>query len=310
MSARRTVAWGLVLLSSLAGLRGAENPWEIRRLRTSDAAKAGGRPAWDVIVEPGAAGAVTVRITETDGAARGCVYVGRRMSIEPAQPPALAFAYTSFCGLDHRSGNVGLALFDAATWDRLGRDADTELVEGGGSLRPVWSYGLHGMTGPDVIEPQAVTAEVQQLVQQVTRTYAGREMILAVTWMAAHTSVERASYHDLQVVFGKPEDAVQSLLNRLDLTNPELAEVKARADQGDPAGAVLALIEHFRRRWPEPPQPDGISPAALEECQQGLENRFRSIGSDQFYTLGKDFAWSRNAIDDKEWLLHFQWHCQ
>lgn len=308
MFARRTFAWALVVLFSGVATWGAESPWEVRRLRASDAAKTGGRPAWKVTVEPGSADAATVRITEADGAARGCIYVGRRLWIEATQPPALAFSYTSFCALDNRSGNVGLALFEPATWDRLGGDADTPLGEDDRTLRPLWTYKLHGMAAPDVNEPRAVAPEVQQLMQQAARTYAGRELVLAVTWTAAHTSVERASYHGLQVVFGKPQDTGQTLLNRLDLANADLAGVKSCVDRNDSAAALAALVVHFRQRWPEPPRPDALAPASREECEQALKNRFRSVGSDRFFTLGEDFTWSRNAISDKEWLLHFQWH--
>lgn len=289
---------GLLLVASLWGDEGG---WEIRRLRTSDAAKAGGKPAWDVTVAPTA-----VRIDEAGGGARGCILIGWRLRIEADQAPALDFAYTTYCALDHRSGTVTLALFDPAVWDRLGKDAETEGCDG--DFRPLWRYELHGMGGPDVTEPQVLPQDVRRQMQQATRTYAGRELVLAISWMGAHTCVERASFQDLRVVLAKPEDTVQTLLNRLDLAVPELAAVKAKVDQGDPAGAVAALIDHFRQRWPQPPQPGDISRGSLEECNQALENRFRSVGSDAFYTLGKDFAWSRNAIDDKEWLLHFQWH--
>jgi heparan-sulfate lyase len=282
--------------------------WDVRRLRTSDAAKAGGFPGWTVKAIPRQDGARSLHLDDADGRARGVVYLGRRVLVDADAPPALVFSYTSFCALPHRSGNVGLAIFDPTTWDRLGRAIDTELCEGDRTLRPRWSYPLHGMAAADVIEPVPVGEKAIALMRQAARTYAGQNVVLAVTWMGAHTSVERASFHSLRVVRGKPENAMEVLLDRLDLDAPELAAVKQQRTAGDVPGAVDALVAHFRERWPEPPATPGITRGSLQECDQALENRFRSIGSNKFYKLGEDFEWSRNAIDDQEWLLHFQWH--
>lgn len=307
MPARRqtVLVWALFLPLALTA-RGED--WEVRRLRTSDAGKVGGKPAWEVVQEAGAEGRTTVRVHEEGGAARGCVLVGRRLRIEADRAPALNFAYTTYCALDHRSGNVGLAIFDPAVWDALGRDAETVLLDGDRALRPLWSYDLHRMDAPDVLEPKPLPEKVRQLMRQAARSYAGREVVLAVRWMAAHTCVEHAAFHDLELELAEPEDAVQTLLDRLDLNAPELAEVKACVGRGDNVAAVAALVAHFRRRWPEPPRPTGIARGSLAECQEALANRFRSIGSDRFYELGKEFTWAQNAIDDQEWLLHFQWH--
>ncbi|MBT4815685.1 MAG: alginate lyase family protein [Lentisphaerae bacterium] len=58
--------------------------------------------------------------------------------------------------------------------------------------------------------------------------------------------------------------------------------------------------------WSRTPHKDRAGDAA--RSGHGLEDRFRSCGSRDFFTLGTDFDWHRNAIDDKEWLLHLQWH--
>ena len=288
-------------------VRSAE--WEVRRLRTSDAAKAGGYPEWRVTVLPETEGqGVSVVIAEEGGAARGSVLLGRRLRIDGETPPGLALAYTTFCALNHRSGSLGLALFAPEVWDRLGLEERTELTDATPGLRPVWSVSLHGMAQPDVIDPQAVPEETTVMMQRAARTYAGREMVLAVVWLGAHGNVERASFHGLRVVSGHAENAVDSLLARLDLAAGDLAEVKACVEKGDREGAVDALIAHFRRRWPMVPETKRITRGSVEECNQALDNRFRSIGSDAYYTLHEDFEWSRNAIDDQEWLLHFQWH--
>ena len=303
MAPRLAVVTGLALTLAVAG-----GDWEVRRLRTSDAAKAGGKPEWGVSITPAEDGAVSVAVSEENGRSRGCIYVGQRVRIDGDKPPALSFSYTTSCALGHRSGNLGLALFSPEVWDRLGHDAKTELCDGTRELRAAWRLELHRMASSDVLEPRPLDAGSQRLMQRLTRTYAGREMVLVVTWSGAHSSVERASLKGLRIVTGQPENAVDILLGRLDLDYEPLAAVKAKAAAGDKAGAVDALIAHFRQRWPEAPQPTKISRGSFEECDQALENRFRSIGSSKFYTLGKDFQWSENAIDDKEWLLHFQWH--
>ena len=165
MAPRLAVVTGLALTLAVAG-----GDWEVRRLRTSDAAKAGGKPEWGVSITPAEDGAVSVAVSEENGRSRGCIYVGQRVRIDGDKPPALSFSYTTSCALGHRSGNLGLALFSPEVWDRLGHDAKTELCDGTRELRAAWRLELHRMASSDVLEPRPLDPGSQRLMQRLTRT--------------------------------------------------------------------------------------------------------------------------------------------
>lgn len=300
-----------VLFSVLAMATGDEQrygPWEVRWARTSDAAKAGGRPEWTVIFS-GPEDTPDIAITGDTGPARGVAHVGRRIRVPDDEFVALAFSYKTFCQLDHRSGNVDIAIFTPEAWDKLGTSPDTSVAQGSSrDLRPTWSASLHRMSEPDVTEFREIREGVSRCMGMYARALARRDVILALVWMAAHRCPESAEFKNLRVTRGKPEDQMKPLFGRLDLENPDFKAVKTAVDRAEFATAAEELVAYFRRRYPEPPKATRITRGSMAEADMALENRFRSCGSSAYFELGKDFQWHENAIDDKEWLLHFQWH--
>jgi hypothetical protein len=283
--------------------------WEVRRLRTSDADKAGHYPAWTVRIVPAEEDAVSVEIAEEDGPARGVILVGTRFTVPPDRLAALDFRYTTSCSLEHRSGHLGAAVYTVDAWDALSSSPTTRQMEGGNGVpRPLWSWNIHSMSQPDVTEPAPVPDAVSRAMRAILRSQAGRKLVLAVTWMGAHTAVETAALHNLKIEMEELEEPMEQLLKRLDLEADGMEKVAQAIHAGDTEAAVDALIAHFHERFPKTPETSGVSRATTRDLDEALDNRFRSVGSDEYYELRTDFDWDRNAIDDKEWLLHLQWH--
>lgn len=303
------MAWLVAVAAAPAALSVAgDSPWEIRRARTSDAVRAGGYPTWSVTFA-GPPAAVDVAIDGDPGPARGVILVGRRLRVPKDKLVALSFAYRTYCAHPHRSGMLQVAVFTPKAWDKLPVDPKTEHVHGQDrDARPLWSTTVHGLSGDDVTEPVQLSAETAATMGHFVRTLADREVVLAAVWMAAHTCPERAALGRLHIVTMKPKDPLQSLLERLDLGRPDLKEVRAAVGKADRDKAVDALIAHFHTRYPKRPQPAALSKGAIRDAVMALKNRFQSCGSSDYFELGKDFDWHQNAIADKEWLLHLQWH--
>lgn len=297
----------LMLFISCELACGEDHAWQVRRMRTCDAEKAGGYPLWDVQCENAGDGQ-TVTISGDRGQTRGLIYVGRTVRVPEDDSLCLALSYTTQCALEHRSGNLSLAVFAPEAWNVLGNKPRTELIDGQvASAEPLWRSRVHSMSGPDVPEPKPLDDVTRMAMSGFLRAHAGRELVLAVVWQGAHHAAESAQFTNLHIEQVRPEDPMAGLFDRLDLERESLHNVQAALEEDKPEAALQALVTHFRNRWKQP-QPEQLSRGSWKDVDAALENRFRSIGSPDYFKLGTDFTWSRNAIDDKEWLLHLQWH--
>ena len=308
-AASRWLSTAVVLLVSRAAVCSESyGPWEVRRARTVDAARAGGYPTWDVRFS-GPYDCPAVEIGGDRGPARGTMYVGRRVRIPSGRQVALSFSYKTFCQLAHRSGALQVLAFTPERWDSLGTGPETEVgVTGGDDLSPVWRWSVHALGAADVVEFAPVPPDAQRAMGRALGAFAGEELVVAIAWTGAHSNEEWAAFRALHLLEREREDPLQALLGRLDLQRPELAGVRQAAEAGDAAVATDRLIQHFRARFPPPTAPRKLTKGTFEDADEALGARFRSCGSDEYFELGKDFTWSKNAIDDKEWLLHFHWH--
>ncbi len=297
-----------VVRTDLAAPAKCYGPWEVRRARTSDAARAGGYPTWRVVFR-GPKETPDVSIEGDTGPARGVIFIGRRVRASKDELTALAFSYKTYCALKHRSGSLEVVIFTPEVWDKLGTTPRTEVIYSAAkALRPIWKVSIHKLSGEDVTEFRPLDEDITNTMGTFVRAMAGRDLVLAVVWTAAHTCPERAAFKRLRLVAVKPENPMKALFERLDLDQPDLAEVKRCVARRDFAAAADALVAHFRKRFPAPPHPKKLHRGTWHDVDMALQNRFRSVGSDEYFELGKDFDWSRNAISDREWLLHLQWH--
>ena len=111
-----------------------------------------------------------------------------------------------------------------------------------------------------------------------------------------------------------------ALLDALDLTRPDMAEVKAAMDRGDSAGARAALARHFRTRtaprWHlDPANPTrNASDGDMRIADQALKHSFTSVGIE--HTFGEAIDWSFNPTTqpgsphaaDHEWTWQLNRH--
>lgn len=108
---------------------------------------------------------------------------------------------------------------------------------------------------------------------------------------------------------------VQVLMDRLDLSRPELQAVKTAWDLKDEDAALAALAKHFRdRQSPVVPgdlrlrDEHRISERRLEEADATFENRF--IGQPKYglQQVPEPIDWSYNPGEDPEWTWQFNRH--
>ena len=109
--------------------------------------------------------------------------------------------------------------------------------------------------------------------------------------------------------------SAQLLIDRIDLSRPELSKVKTAADRGDLHAAIQALADHFHhRKTPAFPgdlrkrETYKISDARLKEADAALENRF--IGQPKYglQQVPEPIDWNYNPGQDPEWTWQFNRH--
>jgi heparinase II/III-like protein len=98
----------------------------------------------------------------------------------------------------------------------------------------------------------------------------------------------------------------QKLLARLDMQHPGLAAARARLEAGDEAGALRAVVDHFRQRTSPTYLFDASDVAAFEDDEVVAEADQICAHFIYGYALGPEIDWHFNAtIDssrDPEWL--------
>ena len=109
--------------------------------------------------------------------------------------------------------------------------------------------------------------------------------------------------------------SMEQLMTRLDLSRPELGDVKRAVDAGDIEAGLEALAKHFRTRQ-NPALPGDmrkrevhrISDRRKEEADAAFENRF--IGQPRYGLLQvpEPIDWSFNPGEDAEWTWQFNRH--
>lgn len=108
---------------------------------------------------------------------------------------------------------------------------------------------------------------------------------------------------------------LDELFARLDLSRPELAEVKQAVEAGDQAGAAAALHRHFRSRqtpkWyaESPPAPAEKPGETDDRAEKILRREYTFVGKTA--NLTKDLDWNANPLRDNEWTIelnrHYTW---
>ncbi len=114
--------------------------------------------------------------------------------------------------------------------------------------------------------------------------------------------------------------AADAVLDALDLTRPDMAEVKSALDRGDAAGARSALARHFRTRtgprWHFDPAnpPRDASSGDMRTADMALKHAFTSVGIE--HTFGETIDWAFNPTTqpgsphaaDHEWTWQLNRH--
>lgn len=98
----KTLFFWSVLLSISTLVRADCAQWQVRRMRTCDAEKAGGYPLWTVTCDSSPRG-TRVTITGDRGNARGVIYLGRKVRIPAKEAICLDMSYTTWCASETTS---------------------------------------------------------------------------------------------------------------------------------------------------------------------------------------------------------------
>ena len=106
---------------------------------------------------------------------------------------------------------------------------------------------------------------------------------------------------------GEKMEECRRLLARLDLARPELAAVKERVSNGDPAAAMRLLNMHFLNRYPKASIKIKVINNVARDADEALHFRFRSRSSPNYFKLHQDFEWNRKpeGVTDHHWLSLF-----
>ena len=99
------------------------------------------------------------------------------------------------------------------------------------------------------------------------------------------------------------------ILTTLDLERPELAGVKAAAEEGDALKALGALRAHYRARFPLA-EPSGKINEANRRVADDVANRIFQWGPYESAQYGEDMRWDWDPRGDIEWvaaMYRFHW---
>jgi len=288
-------------------------PWEVRRGRTTDSEKAGGYPTWTVEFS-GAEDTPTIKVAgDKDGKARGSILIGRRVTVDAQALPGLDLRFTTRCAMDNRAGRLELCIIAPEVWDELESSPDTEVIFD--AARMLGRLTIREQTGEDVTEPAAMPDLAAPAFSMQAKRFAGREVVIALAWTALHTVPEEAAIHDLRLTSMAPVDTTRLLFDRLDLTRPDLAEVKAAVENDDLNAAAAKLVTHFRTRteprFPGDPRaqtPRVVKDATKEEADAALEDRFLGQPKYGLQKVPDGIDWSFNPGKDPEWTWQFNRH--
>ncbi len=306
----------LLAIALLAPAAEDYGPWQVRRGRTVDAATAGGWPVYQVTFSGPPETPDVAIADEPSGAGRGTVLIGRQVTVAKDRLPALEFTYTATSPETKRRPRLELVVIEPAAWDKLGHEARAEVVfNAGDRAQCAATVMLLSHVGDDVSQPTAVPVTAQRAFSNLLRRFAGREVVLAVAFTGLHGAPERGTLRGLKVTTMPPHDPLATLLSRLDLTLPALAEVKAAADRGDRPAALAALLAYYRARQtpPLPHDPRGkprpkASARRLEEAEAAFQNRFIGQGNYGLQQVPAEIDWSFNPGQDPEWTWQFNRH--
>ena len=99
------------------------------------------------------------------------------------------------------------------------------------------------------------------------------------------------------------------ILTRLDLSRPGLEKAKSAEQRGDRLGALQALLEHYRQRFPLPPKAAPMARGDLTRADQVVNHVFQ-WGPYEPADYGKDVNWELDPRGDIEWVAavyRFYW---
>ena len=294
----------------------AYGPWEVRRGRTTDCDVAGGYPTWDVTFSGSHDSPTVVIDGDTTGDVRGTVLVGRRVANAPDTQWGLRFAYTTMCKDPGRCGRVELVAIDPGAWNAMSAKGLTEdIFDGRDSKTCHARLTVREHVGDDVEEPVELGEEDAAGLAVAMRRLPSRDVVLAIAWTGLHGAAERAEFRGVTLVQTEPGDALKSVFARLDLSRPELADVKAAVESERMDEAAERLSAHFLgRRVPAVPgDPRGVEQPAvsagrLAEADGALENRYIGQSKYGLQKVPDDIDWAFNPTKDPEWTWQFNRH--
>ncbi len=138
----------------------------------------------------------------------------------------------------------------------------------------------------------------------------GPGWLVLAAWVLGATgaAAEMVPYNrrwDVQFTSLKPAD----VLSKLDLDGAGLAAVKAVAERGDRMGALTALRDYYRGRFPRPERPATAGASDLKYADSVVRRVFQ-WGPYKSVEYGEDIDWEQDPAGDIEWvawIFRFNW---
>ncbi len=142
----------------------------------------------------------------------------------------------------------------------------------------------------------------------------GRTLMIVTVGMAAFVEPCRAAEGGMVPYSRRWDVKLTSLdpneiLGKLDLSGPGLERAKAAADRGDRLGALAALLDHYRDKYPLPPVKKGKAKGTLTRAGK-IVKHILQWGPYEEADYGPDINWAWDPRGDIEWvaaMYRFYW---